>query len=185
MKPFRLPLLGAALSLVALALALPGPRAQSRAAALLDRSDDLLPPPATPLVASAGPTGLLQDRITVLFTPEDTSGTGTVVTLYNTTDESQRVTLDGRIPGGSPLHFDLIVPARDRVHLISDDLVASAPPAWSNSVLTNWTASTTYVEMRVPDGIEFDGHVVSNAGADIDPDADQGARPLRFVIRQP
>ena len=120
----------------------------------------------------------------VYFSPQDSSGTGTVIMLYNISAVTATVNLKGYQSGNFlGLNRDIIVGPGRLIHVISDLLEVGAPPSWTgtNNVLVNFTDYVTYVIMSIPAGVKLDGYVIFNfATGVIDPNNDQGAIPLRF-----
>ncbi len=142
-------------------------------------SDEVPPPVVAPTAVdalNAEPTTL------VYFTPQDSDGTGTAVSLYNTTAVTRTVNVKGFSAAGSlTVNVNVAVGPNALVHLVSDSLAAPTPPSWTGSVFTNFTDFTTYASLALPQGIKVDGNVVFNPSTGtIDPRADQGAIPLRF-----
>lgn len=185
MKPTRLTFLG--LSLALSALVLPELRAQTRAALPLPSDDELGPtPPHLDPLADALLAQWPLDEGTLWFAPEDSAGTGTVITLYNPTDTALTVVAEGiEPPAGVTSQFVVQVPAFDRWYLVSDVLLAM-PGSWANHTVTNWGLHTRSAVLHVPNGVKVDGYVVFNASTSgaIDPNADVPVRPLRFTTPQ-
>jgi hypothetical protein len=130
---------------------------------------------ATPAAPSVTPT------TTVYFSPSDSDGTGTVLILYNTSLVTQTVNLKGFFAGGAFSNWNVDVGPSGLRHVVSDSVAAAPPPSWSNSVVANFTDSTTYASLAVPAGVKFDGYTIFNLGTGtVDPRADQGAISLRF-----
>ena len=145
---------------------------------------DEVPPsvlgPAPRAVANAEPT------TPVYFSPQDSDGTATVVSLNNTTAATHTIDIQAFDSSGSMIVNSTVTlgPFR-RVYLVSDSVAASPPPSWDSTLgnifLTNFTDFSNYAVMSVPQGVKFDGYVVFNLSTGtIDPKADQGAIPLRF-----
>ncbi|MCB8922851.1 MAG: hypothetical protein H6662_14785 [Ardenticatenaceae bacterium] len=122
------------------------------------------------------------DSRLVYFSPQDNPATATVITLYNSGDITQTIPVQGINSNGEVI-MDVSVElgAHDMVHLVSDDVAASPPPSWADAILANFTDSSTYGVMAVPQDVKLDGYVLFNGGTGtVDPYQDQGAIPLRF-----
>ena len=117
------------------------------------------------------------------FVPQDSDGTGTVLVFVNTTQESATVPIIGFAEDGTQNFSATVDLGTNRVvRAISDSLAASPPPSWSNTQIVNFTDFVAYAAVYPPKGVKVDGYVVFNPGTGtIDPRADQGAIPLRFM----
>jgi hypothetical protein len=135
---------------------------------------------AAAFAAAAGPT------TTLYFTPQDNVYNATVITLYNATNADKNVLVQAYFEATAPYTMATVtVPAWNLVHLVSDPLAAGSPPSWANAVVTNFTDGTAIARLIVPNGVRVDGYVVFDGAGVIDPNADQGAIPLRFVTKGP
>ena len=122
----------------------------------------------------------------IYFAPQDSNGTATVITLFNTDTISHTVIVQGlnrSVPGVFTVNTVVEVDPGKILYLLSDGLTdtSTPPPSWAlNNVETNFTDSTSYGVLYIPPQIKFDGYVVYNPTSLIEPDQDQGARPIRF-----
>lgn len=183
-----------ALLLTSLAL---GPLGDANAQPILDRSaaaDEKVPPP---LERPAGPTPQalftpIPGETLVYFFPSDNDATATVINVVNTDSVAHTVSLRGYSYNGVLVYsLNIALPATSMRRLASDSIAASPPPSWCGPptcatgvepIITNFTDFTYFASLSLPQGVLVDGYVLFNPGTGIvDPRADQGAIPLRFM----
>jgi hypothetical protein len=167
-----------------------GPFSDARAQAALDPSaaaDEKVPPslqgPVNPephTLAARVPGETL-----VFFFPTDNDATATVMYLVNTDSVAHIVQLRGYSYNGVLVYsLNINVGAISMVRLASDSIASAPPPSWATPppIITNFTDFTYYASLSLPRGVLVDGYVLYNPGTGVvDPRADQGAVPLRFM----
>ena len=79
-------------------------------------------------------------------------------------------------------------------NLTSDSIASSPPPIWTgpsggnpsgvDPIITNFTDFTYFASLSLPKKVYVDGYTLFNPGTGVvDPRIDQGAIPLRFMVR--
>ena len=151
-----------------------------------DAGTRLAPPAGRAL---PGPTA---GETLVYFFPSDNDATATVIHMLNTDSVAHTVPLRGYSAHGVLVFsMDIAAAATTSLYLISDSLAASPPPSWAgpssggsgvDPVTTNFTDFTFYASFSLPKGVKVSGYTIFNPGTGtIDPRADQGAIPLKFM----
>jgi hypothetical protein len=156
--------------------------------------DELQPPSAPP--AAKRPLGTFAAPVPgetlAWFFPTDNDATGTVIYLLNTDSVAHTVQLRGYNFDGAMVYAQNIdLPAISMRRLVSDSVAAAPPPSWAGPpgntsgvapITTNFTDFVYFASFSLAKGVKVDGYVVFNPGTGtIDPRADQGAIPLRFL----
>ena len=128
-----------------------------------------------------------------IFFPSDNDATATVIYIANTDSVAHTVPLRGYNFNGTLVYsLNIALPALNMRRLASDSIVAAAPPSWVgpsggntggvDPIITNFTDFTYLASFALPPGVVVDGYVLFNPGTGVvDPRADQGAIPLRFM----
>jgi hypothetical protein len=154
-------------------------------------SDEKQPPslPPQPQALEAPVPG----ETLVWFFPTDNDATATVMYLLNTDSVTHIVRLRGyRFDGVLVYSLNISVGATSMARLTSDSVASSPPPSWCaapttgcagvNPIITNFTDFTFFASLSLPQGVLVDGYTIFNPGTGVvDPRADQGAIPLRFM----
>ncbi len=147
--------------------------------------DDL--PPAGIDLKQAAPSVLptpAPGETLVYFLPTDSPATGTVLNLYNTDSVTHTVVFRGYYYTGVQIYsLSFNIPAYGFQRLASDSIIASPPGSWATPIpyITSFGDSVYYASLSLPNGVKVDGYTLFNPGTGlIDPNADQGAIPLRF-----
>lgn len=121
---------------------------------------------------------------TVYFTPQDENTSTTVMFLYNTSAVTATVGIETfRLDGSTYINTDVAVPPNGLVRICGDSV--SGIGTWNDVVLVNFTTSSTYGRMTLPDGVKADGYVAWNGGGTYDPLDAVPTLPLRFSIDPP
>ena len=162
-------------------------------------STDETTPPSAPAAAQAvtkfTPRSLappIPEETLAWFFPTDNDATATVMNLLNTDTDAHTVALRGYSQNGVLVYsLNINIDAISMLHLISDAVAAAPPPSWTagacasgckDPIVTNFTDFTYFASISLPKGVKVDGYVIFNPGTGtVDPRADQGAIPLRFM----
>ena len=117
---------------------------------------------------------------TVYFTPMDEDTSTTVLFLYNTNAVTETVGLRTfNLSGGLNINTSVSIPPGDLVR-ICGDTVSTISATWQNVVFVNFTTSSTYAAMTVPDGVKAEAYVVWNNASTYDPLQIAPTLPIRF-----
>jgi hypothetical protein len=120
-------------------------------------------PPASSLSVEA------THAATVYFTPQDENTSTTVIFLYNTSEITATVDLQTfRLDGSPYIDTSILVPAHALVRICADT-VTTVASSWQDVVLVNFTTSSTYARMSLPEGVKAEAYVVWNDGGSYDP----------------
>jgi hypothetical protein len=160
-----------------------------------DTSDETQPPSHPP--EAKRPLAVLDapnpGETLVWFFPSDNNGTATVMYLLNTDTVAHIVALRGySFNGVKNYTLDINVGATSMVRLSSDSIAPNPPLSWLGEsqggaagspapIITNFTDFTYFASLSLPKGVKVDGYIVFNPTGYVDPSADQGATPLRFM----
>jgi hypothetical protein len=118
------------------------------------------------------------------FNPHDENTTCTVIHLYNSTNSDQSVPLATfRLDGTKYLSTTVNVPAKGLVRIVSDT-VSTISASWQNTVLVNFTTSSTYGKLYLPRGVFAEGYIAWNGATDFDPLAEVQTLPMRFWVKK-
>jgi hypothetical protein len=121
----------------------------------------------------------------IYFTPQDENTSTTVLFLYNTGATTATVDIATYGLDGSPyLSTSVAVPPDGLVRICADE-VDTISASWQDVVWINFTTSSTYGSMTLPDGVKAEGYVVWNGGVTYDPLQIVPALSLRFSIDRP
>jgi len=163
----------------------------AKAASVLDSSaaaDEQQRPPRPPQATQALAAPIPGETL-VWFFPTDNDATATVMYLLNTDSVAHTVALRGYSHNGVLAYsLDIALPATSMRRLASDSIATAPPPSWDTSaggpapIITNFTDFTYFASLSLPQGVLVDGYAIFNPGTGVvDPRADQGAIPLRFM----
>jgi hypothetical protein len=127
------------------------------------------------------------------FFPSDNDATATVMYLLNTDSVAHTVALRGYNHDGTLVYSqNIAVPATSMRRLVSDAIAAAPPPSWAgpsgnnasgvDPITINFTDFVYFASISLARGVKVDGYTIFNPGTGtVDPRADQGAIPLRFM----
>ena len=121
----------------------------------------------------------------VYFTPQDENTSTTVLFLYNTGSANATVNLQTFTTAGSiTIDTDIVVPAGELVR-IAGDTVDTISASWQDAVLVNFTTSSAYARLSLPEGVKAEAYVAWNNGSTYDPLDDQNTLTIRFSADPP
>ena len=125
-----------------------------------------------------------EDATTLYFTPQDENTSTTVLFLYNTGTMTQTTTIETfRLDGTPYLEADINVPAGHLVRIAGD--AVDPIGTWTDVVLVNFTTSSTYGRLTMPEGVKATGYVAWNGNGPYDPLVAVPVLDLRFSIDPP
>jgi len=91
---------------------------------------------------------------TVYFTPQDENTSTTVLFLYNTSSVTATVGIETfRVSGTTYISTTVVVPPGNLARICGDS-VSTIAGSWSDPILVNFTTSSAYARMTLPEGVK-------------------------------
>ena len=140
----------------------------------------VIPEDFRPAAASSPDAPAAVPVATIYFTPQDENTSTTVIFLFNTGTTAATVGLQAfSLTGGTVVNTSVSVPAKRLVRICADE-VSTISATWQDVVLVNFTTTSAYAKMTLPQGVKAEAYVVWNDSSAFDPLKVSPTLPIRF-----